>query len=132
MLTICFSSSIAQTVTLQGKLTDLKESQVVFAYQHSGSFAVDTLKVSDGKFNWSKSGLSPGKAMLMLPGNSFVFYIEPGNISISGKIDSVIVTGSEIDAKWRAFGKSFDDLENKSVISMTNCKVRQVLKNWLS
>jgi len=106
----CFCSSMAQTVTLQGNLTDMKETQLIFAYSRSGTFEVDTLNVLDGKFNWSKTGLAPGKAMLFLPGNSFPFYIEPGNISISGRIDSITVNGSKTDAESRALDKSFDDL----------------------
>ncbi|GAA4337750.1 hypothetical protein GCM10023149_47370 [Mucilaginibacter gynuensis] len=99
-----------QSVTLHGNLTDLKDDRIIIAYPRFATFVVDTLEVLHGKFNWSKNLVAPSKAMLFLPGNSFVLYIEPGTITISGSIDSITVAGSKTDAKYREFDKSFDDL----------------------
>ncbi|WP_448634610.1 redoxin domain-containing protein [Pedobacter panaciterrae] len=103
----------AQTVTIQGNLIGLTENQLQFVYNTSEGYKVDTIYVTGGKFTWSKKLSGPRKAMLFLPENSFPFFIEPGNIRIEGKPDSVVVIGSKTYDESIAYSRSFKDLQQQ-------------------
>lgn len=112
--TICHANS--QTVNIEGNITGLSDTDVVFYYYSTDGEKTDTIKINGGKFTWSGTVNGPQKAMIFLPGASIPFYIEPGVMRIDGKadrLDSLKITGSKTHDEAKRFAGEFRQLSEQ-------------------
>lgn len=98
MFSACHSGG-GDSYTLNGKLTNLKDSVLYLARQEGNMPTFDTLKVTDGKFSFSGKTTTPEFAQIITSDqrSGFPLFLEPGTISISGNADSMNV--GKIDVK---------------------------------
>jgi peroxiredoxin len=87
------SSGGGSSYTLDGKLTNLKDSVLYLARQENGVPSFDTLKVKDGRFSFSGKTTKPVFAQIVTADQraGFPLFLEPGHIKISGDADSMRV-----------------------------------------
>lgn len=102
---ICFFAAVIyacgpvkkQQATITASITGLKDSVVYLAIPVADSAKRDTIPVKDGKFTWTGEVTEPEKVFLMFPTRYVDFFLENGNIQITGHADSLDklkVTGS--------------------------------------
>src|SRR5690348_7854244 len=84
--------------TLNGKLTNLKDSVLYLARQENGMPSFDTLKVTNGTFSFKGKTDTPVLAQIITPDQraGFGLYLEPGHIDITGNADSMMTGGVKV------------------------------------
>ncbi|MEO7961237.1 MAG: TlpA disulfide reductase family protein [Ginsengibacter sp.] len=89
--------------TIDGQLEKVKKGTAILTiYEHDNTIK-DSAIVKDGKFQFSGEITTPTFATLTLlsrHADHFEFYVEPGNLEISGRADAMdhlIVNGSEVN-----------------------------------
>lgn len=105
--------------TITANITGLKDSVVYLAIPVADSARRDTIPVKDGKFTWTGEAAEPAKVFLLFPTRYVEFFLEKGDIHISGHADSLDklkITGSvsyDEQLAYKASIKNITDQEEQ-------------------
>lgn len=112
--TILLASSIsyAQTARIKGNIPGLPDGTATFHYHQDTVRLTDTIQIKDGKFNLSVTIPEPQKVFIMFPERYKEFFVEGGDISITGSADlqTFEVKGSKIQDEATAYNHSLEDI----------------------
>ena len=95
--------ALDSTYTISGNLEKIRAGKIHLTIYKNGQTVVDSTSIINGKFNFTGSVPSPYFATLTIPdkkGDYFTFYVEPGNLQIVGRADSLkllTVKGSKVN-----------------------------------
>ena len=88
---------------ISGNLEKLKSGKINLTIYKSGQTIMDSTKIDNGKFRFSGAVSTPYFATLTMPDRRddyFTFYIEPGNLQVIGRADSLkmlTIKGSKVN-----------------------------------
>ena len=105
-----------QKTKVSGNITGLKEPSLVFYYPVADSTKSDTVTVKNGKFTWNVTMPEPQKVYVLFPNRMIEFFIEKGNIKITGNADSLDqlkIIGSKTQDAAEAFESSLKDIADQ-------------------
>ncbi|WP_199756960.1 TlpA disulfide reductase family protein [Pedobacter sp. KBW06] len=114
-LLCCGITVYAQTANVSGKLEGLKEKEISIYYFKDGKAVTDTVKVNNGQFKWVTKMAEPQKVGTMLFGRYYQFFVESGNIKISGgkRTEDIKITGSKSQDEYEAYDKTLKYLDDQ-------------------
>lgn len=94
--------------TITAEITGLRDSVVYLSVPVADSARRDTMRVTDGKFNWTGDVAEPVKVYLMFPTRYVELFLEQSDIHIAGHADSLTdlrITGSAMHDEYMAYRK---------------------------
>lgn len=106
-------ASQAQNARVSGNISGLKDAELKFRYYLGNVRKTEDITVKDGKFEWLAVMPEPQRIMASFPNRTIEFFVESGNISITGNIDSldkIKIVGSKTQDESLAFTASMNDL----------------------
>ncbi|MGN6399800.1 MAG: redoxin domain-containing protein [Flavisolibacter sp.] len=118
VLLLSTSVAYAQKTKVSGIIAGLKEPSLVFYYAAGDSSKSDTVAVKNGKFTWNVTMPEPEKVYVLFPSRMVEFFVEKGNIKITGHIDSLDqlkITGSKTQDEAEAFERSLKDVTDQEM-----------------
>lgn len=105
----CFS----QVAKLTGHVKGLGDTELNIHYFEGIESKSATVKVIGDRFSWSVPSLAPQKITVMFPKRAVWLYVGPGNMELTGNIDSlnkVKLTGSKLQDEANAFDKLIEPI----------------------
>lgn len=100
---------------VSGNIPGLKDCKIIVQYYKDTLPATDTINVTGGKFTWTAFMPEPQKVFMMFPSRYEEFFVESGNIEITGTADlkAFEVRGSKAEDESVAWNKSLKDLTDQ-------------------
>lgn len=99
-----------------GHITGLEDGVIHFNYTADGEHQSDSVVTKDGRFVWEADIAEPQKMYIMFPNRYFDFFVEPGDMEITGSADALHalkVSGSALQDEADAFERSLKDLTDR-------------------
>lgn len=102
---------------IKGNIKGFTDKHFVLAYDFQDQYyETDTIDVINGKFSWSGKIIEPKRALMMFSRASVNLYLDPTNMTIEGRADSLFnlkVTGSKTDDEARAYALSLNPIRQQ-------------------
>ncbi|WP_461532453.1 redoxin domain-containing protein [Sinomicrobium sp.] len=101
---------------VSAEIKGLEDTNIVLSYKLDDEHKADTIATKGGKFTWEGNMPEPQKVYVMFPNQYVQFFVESGDINITGVADSLQqlkITGSKVQDEAIAYYNSLEDLTSQ-------------------